>query len=114
MIRKFAERLAKTAYVRAALTEEIDLRQFRIKPTVRMITGLFLIGLSYLIGWPAVAALGLLAIYLDEPLIVFIGGPATYVLSHFIFLVGAWLAGADHARILAKYATQRLFRKIQR
>jgi hypothetical protein len=37
--------------------------------------GLFLVGLSYVIGWPAVAAFGVLAAWFREPLIIAVGGP---------------------------------------
>lgn len=79
-----------------------------------MTIGLILIGFSYIIGWPAVAALSFLAVYFQEPLIVIIGGPVTYGLSHLVFLAGAWLSGAEHARILMRHATKLLFKKILR
>lgn len=112
MIRRIASRLARTSYVRAALADEIDLRELRIRPTARLISGLCLVGLSYIVGWPAVGVLAVLAIYMGEPWIVAIGGPVTYGFSYVIFFAGAWLAGAEHARILTKYVTKRLFRKI--
>jgi hypothetical protein len=80
----------------------------------RMIVGLILIGFSYIIGWPAVAALSFLAVYFQEPLIVIIGGPVTYGLSHLVFLAGAWLSGAEHARSLMRHAKILLFKKILR
>ena len=112
MFRKIAARLAKTKYVRAALEDTADLQSLRIERSPRMITGLILIGFSYLIGWPAVGAFGVLAVYFREPLIVAIGGPLIYGISHVVFLIGAWLAGAEHARFLMKYATKVIFRKI--
>lgn len=112
MIRKIAEYLAKTAYVRAALTDEIDIRALRVKPTPRVIAGLILVGLSYILGWPAVAAFGFLAVCLQEPMIAVIGGLATYAFSYLVFFAGAWLAGADHVRILMKYGTKLLFRNL--
>ncbi|MCX5829352.1 MAG: hypothetical protein NTV58_15335 [Deltaproteobacteria bacterium] len=114
MIIKLAARLAETKLVRAVLTEEIDTGALRVKPTPRMIVGLILVGLSYALGWPAVAAFGFLAIYLREPLIAVIGGPVIYIISHLIFLTGAWLAGAEHVRILAKSGTKILFKKLLR
>jgi hypothetical protein len=112
MIRKIAERLAKTKYVREALEDTTELKDIRRERSARMIFGLVLVGFSYIIGWPAVAALGVLAVYFREPLIAIIGGPLIYGLSHVVFLVGAWLAGARHARILMRYATKVLFKKI--
>ena len=114
MFRKIAARLAKTKYVREALEDTADLKSLRIQRTPRMITGLILIGFSYIIGWPAVGAFGLLAVYFREPLIVAIGGPVIYGISHLVFLAGAWLAGAEHARFFMRYATKVIFRKILR
>jgi hypothetical protein len=114
MIRKIALRPAQTAYVRDALENPADLRQIRVRPTWRMIAGLGLVGFSYLIGWPAVAVLGILAAFFRKPLIVVVGGPVTYGLSHIVFLVGAWLAGASYVRLLTRYAAGALFKKLLR
>jgi len=109
---KLTAHLAETKFVRTALTEEIDIGAFRVKPTPRMIAGLILVGLSYVLGWPAVAASGFLAFYQGEPLIAVIGGPAIYAISHLLFFAGAWLAGAEHVRILTRYGTKLLFKKL--
>jgi hypothetical protein len=58
--------------------------------------------------------MGILAVYYREPLIIVIGGPLTYGFSHLVFLAGASLVGTQYARILMKYATKVLFRKILR
>lgn len=112
MIRKIAERLARTDYVRDTLEHPPDLRDIRRRPSPRVWVGLFLVGLSYIIGWPAVAVFGVLAAWFREPLIVAVGGPLTYGLSHLVFLTGAWLAGAQYVRLLMKHATRRAFEKI--
>ncbi|MGV8081309.1 MAG: hypothetical protein AB2L22_14795 [Syntrophales bacterium] len=112
MIHKIMERLARTGYVRDALEHPPDLREISRKPSPRVWAGLFLVGLSYIIGWPAVAAFGVLAAWFREPLIVAVGGPLTYGLSHLVFLAGAWLAGAQYVRLLMKHATRRMFEKL--
>jgi len=90
----------------------VDISGFRQHPTPRLITGLVLMAFSYVIGWPAVAALGFLAIWLKEPLIAIIGGPTIYGLSHVVFILGAWLARAPHYMgKLTKYAIQRFLNK---
>lgn len=114
MFRKIAASLAKTKYVREALEDTADLKSMRIQRSPRMIMGLILIGFSYIIGWPAVTAFGVLAVYFREPLIVVIGGPVIYGISHVVFLIGAWLAGAEHVRFLMRYTTKVIFRKILR
>jgi len=112
MIRKIAGRLARAKYIREAFENPTDLKELRRRPTNRMLAGLILVGFSYLIGWPAVAAFGILAAYLREPAIAVIGGPAIYGLSHVVFLIGAWLAGAHYVKILTSYITRILFEKI--
>ncbi len=114
MFQKIAEYLAKTEYVRKTLEEPADLKDIGNWRSTWTLMGIILIGFSYIIGWPAVAALGVLAVYFREPLIVAIGGPVIYGFSHVVFLAGVWLVGARHARLLMRYATKQLFRKILR
>jgi hypothetical protein len=115
MIRKIINGLSETKYIRGILEHPADLSEFRERPTPRLITGLILMGFSYLIGWPAVAALIFLAARLNEPLIAVIGCPATYGLSYVVFFAGAWLARAPHyMEILARYALGALLRKLFR
>jgi hypothetical protein len=114
MLKKITERLAQMKYIRNAMADQTDMKNIWKRPTPRMIIGLVLIGFSYIIGWPAIAALGVLAAYLREPMLIVLGGPVTYGFSHLVFLTGAWLAGAKYARILIKYTARALFRKIFR
>jgi hypothetical protein len=113
MIRKMVDHLTETKYVRGILEHPADLAEFRERPTPRLIAGLILMGLSYLIGWPAVAALVFLAAWMNEPLIAVIGCPATYGFSYVVFIAGAWLARAPHYMgLLTRYALGALFRKV--
>ena len=102
IIKKFAE----TRYVRSAIEEKADLSAFKKKPSVRVVLGISTIAFSYVIGWPAVAVLGALSVYLEKPLIVAIGGPLIYGLSHLVFILGMYLAGADYTRIFLRWATR--------
>ncbi len=102
IIKKFAE----TRYVRSAIEDKADLSAFKKKPSVRVVFGISIIAFSYVIGWPAVAALGALSVYLEKPLIVAIGGPLIYGLSHLVFILGMYLAGADYTRIFLRWATR--------
>ncbi len=102
IIKKFAE----TRYARSAIEDKADLSAFKKKPSARVVLGISTIAFSYIIGWPAVGALGMLSIYLEKPLIVAIGGPLTYGLSHLVFMLGMYLAGADYARIFLRWATR--------
>lgn len=113
MIRKIAALLAERKSIRNILEHPTDLSEFRERPTPRLIAGLILMGLSYIMGWPAVAVLGMFAVYLREPLVAVIGGPIAYGLSCVVFLVGAWLARAPHyLGILTRYATGKLFLRL--
>jgi hypothetical protein len=114
MIRKkIARYLAGKKYIREILANPVDLAEFKERPTPRLITGLVLMGFSYVIGWPAVVALGALAVWLNEPLIAIIGCPTTYGLSYVVFILGAWLARAPHYMgKLVRYTIQFSLRKL--
>ena len=69
-------------------------------------------GLSYVIGWPAVAAFSAMAVWFREPMIAIIGCPTTYALSYVVFIAGAWLARAPHyMALLAKYTMRSFLKK---
>jgi hypothetical protein len=115
MIRKIAGILAETESIREILEHPEDLSEFRGRPTPQLTAGLILMGFSYLIGWPAVTVLSMLAVYLHEPLIAIIGCPMTYGLSCVVFLIGAWFARAPHyMRVVTRYAIGKLFLKLLR
>jgi len=106
-IKKFIRKcFMQTEFVQSAIAEHTDLSAFRERPTGRIIFGLFLIGFSYVIGWPAVSALGALAVYAEEPMILIIGGPVTYGLSHLVFISGMYFAGAKYTKIFLKWAAR--------
>ena len=106
MFKQLVTRISKTRYVQTAIAERADLAAFKEKPTKRIIIGLILIGFSYIIGWPAVGALGILSIYMEEPLMVVVGGPVVYGLSHLVFVMGAYLAGAEYAKVFFRWAVR--------
>ena len=88
------------------MAEQADLSAFKEKPSLKIILGLLAMMVSYIIGWPAVAALGLLSIQLHEPLVVIVGGPLTYGLSHLVFLLGMYLCGAVYSLIFLRWLTR--------
>ncbi len=100
------ERLADTAYVRRAIQEEADLSAFRQRPSLRVIAGLGAIAFSYVIGWPLIAGLGAAAVYWEQPLVVAVGGPVAYGLSHGVFLLGMYLAGAKYSMVFFRWVTR--------
>jgi hypothetical protein len=111
--RKIAQYLAGKKYVKEMLDHPADLSEFKERMTPRLITGLILMALSFIIGWPAVAALSVLAVWFKEPLIAVIGCPTIYALSYVVFIIGAWLSRAPHYMgILARYTIQSFLRKL--
>jgi hypothetical protein len=100
------KRISETEYVRSAIEDKADLSAFKEKPSIRVILGVSAICLSYVIGWPAIGALGALAIYLDRPWLIAIGGPLLYGMSHLVFLLGMYLAGYNYTKIFLRWATR--------
>lgn len=79
-----------------ALEEEADLSAFDGKPSLPLVVGLILIGLSLIVGgWPTIAALGVVAAWTGEPLLFVIGGPAAYAISWGIWGVGMLISGKE-------------------
>jgi hypothetical protein len=107
-------RIAATDYVRAAIADKADLSVFKQKPSPRSVVGIAIIGLSYIICWPAIGAIAVLSAYLNRPLLLAVGGPVLYGLSHLVFMLGMVLAGADYARIFLRWATRVLMEKLMR
>ena len=93
-------------YVRTAIEDQADLSAFKQKPTPVVLAGVFAIGFSYVIGWPAIAALGILSVKLHNPWIVAVGGPITYGLSHLVFILGMYLSGAKYSLIFFRWLTR--------
>lgn len=112
LIRKGILKLGTSDYVRSAIEEQADLSDFKAKPTPIVLAGVFCIGFSYVIGWPAVAALGLLSVKLHNPWIVAIGGPLTYGLSHLVFMLGMFLSGAKYSLIFLRWLTRVTMEKL--
>jgi len=106
------KKIAGTRFVRTAMEDRADLSAFKQRPSVRTIVGISAIGVSYIIGWPAVGLLGTISIYMKEPLILIIGGPVTYGLSHLVFIFGMYLAGAAYGKIFLRWATRVAMEKL--
>jgi len=108
------KRIAETEYVRAAIADKADLSAFKQKPSFRTVLGIAIIGFSYIIGWPAIGALGAVSVYLNRPLLLAVGGPILYGLSHLVFMVGMVFAGTDYAKIFLRWATRISMEKLMR
>ena len=94
--KSFRQRLWRTRLVQAALHEPIDPLLFKRPPT-RVLAGLALMGASYVIGWPAIAALGTIAAWTRRPKLL-LGGPPLYGLSWIVFAVGMAFLGSKSLR----------------
>ncbi|MCX5849554.1 MAG: hypothetical protein NTW65_08910 [Deltaproteobacteria bacterium] len=113
MRKKITRYLAGKKFVQKIMESPADLSEFKEHPTPRLIAGLALMVLSFIMGWPAVAALSVLAVWFKEPLIAVIGCPTTYALSYVVFIIGAWMARAPHyLGTLARYTLQSFLKKI--
>ncbi len=106
MIRKRIAKIGATDYVRSAIKDHADLSAFKEKPSPTILAGVFAIALSFVMGWPAVAALGVLSVKLHNPLFFAIGGPLIYGLSHLVFLLGMYLSGAVYSLIFLRWLTR--------
>lgn len=106
IIRQSIVKVGMIDYVRAAILEQADLSAFKEKPTPVVLAGVFAIGFSFVIGWPAIAALGVLSLKLHNPWIITVGGPLTYGLSHLVFLLGMYLSGAKYSLIFFRWLTR--------
>ncbi|MEW6264800.1 MAG: polysaccharide deacetylase family protein [Thermodesulfobacteriota bacterium] len=93
-------RLAAIPFIRQAIEERADLSVFKDPPSLRLLAGVLLIGLGMLMGLPAVSGLGIMAVYLRDPLVFVFGGPASYAASWAVWGLGMWLAGPDNIMYL--------------
>ncbi len=90
--------IAHTSFGRRAVEEHVDLSLFRKPPSKKLILGVSLISLSMLMGWPAVGLFSLVALYLRDPLVFLVGGPATYAVSWGVWGIGMLIAGPDNVK----------------
>lgn len=104
--RALGQWLARRTYVAQAIRDRADLSAFSSRPSMRVILGLVIIALSYLLGWPAVGLLAAVAALLEEPLWLTLGGPAIYGFSYLVFFVGLFLAGREYATAFARWAAR--------
>jgi hypothetical protein len=90
--------VAKTQFAKNAVQQHVDLSPFKEKPSTRLLTGLVLIALSFVIAWPAISVCGIVAFWLQEPMVIVIGGPGFYALSWLVWGIGMFLAGTENVK----------------
>ena len=111
ILQKIANQLALTRFGQRALTEEPDLRIFKSRPAPRVYFGLALMVASYLFSLIGLALCGYGAHKRSEPLIMILGSIIILVLVHLVFAVGAYISGANYAKILAAWAFGKFLKK---
>ncbi len=104
---RIGQALAGRHFARRAIEDQADLSAFGQRPGPRFYLGLALTGLSMVIGWPAIALLGGLALYFRQPYILIIGGPVAFVAAHLAFAAGVYLAGGRYTMVLLRWAVRK-------
>jgi hypothetical protein len=107
-----AHAIAKTKFATKAINENNGLNPFKEKPSVRFYFGIFLMVVSYIIGWPMIGLLGGLSLYWNEPLMIIIGGPLLFGLAHLAFLAGLYLAGGKYIMSVIRWTTKVALKKL--
>ena len=112
IVKRTALYLARTKYCKTAIEDRADLTAIREKPTPSMIAGIVMIGFSYVIGLPAVIAMGVIAVWMKKPLVAVIGGPLIYAISTIIFIIGIKMVGKTYFHILSRWMVRVVLEKI--
>lgn len=112
IIKKAALYLAGKKFCRQAIEERADLIKIREKPSKSAVAGLILIAFSYVIGLPAVIFMGIMAVWMKEPLVGIVGGPLIYAISTIIFIIGIKLAGKKYFVAFLKWSVRVVLEKI--
>jgi len=100
---KLGLRLAHVGFIRSAIDARADLSAFKKKPTIRILAGVFAIGFSFVMCWPAISVLGGIALHLRMPLLLVVGGPTLYFSSHLCYMAGMALSGAEYSWIFLRW-----------
>ena len=112
LVKKTALYFARKKFCREAIADRADLKSIREKPTVPMMIGLGLIAFSYVIGLPAVIALGVIAVWMQEPKVGIIGGALIYAISTIVFIIGIKMAGMKFFRAFSRWVVRVVLEKI--
>ena len=112
VIKKLANRIAKTKFASRAINDGADLSAFKEKLTAKNFLGIFLMCCSYIIGLPAVGLIGAISISRHEPLLIIIGGPLLLIIAHLVFLAGMYLAGGKYVMVFFRWATRATLEKL--
>jgi hypothetical protein len=111
-MQKLVAKLAAMPFISKALAENADLSAFKGKPSAKVVLGVSAILISYVICWPVITLLSAAAVSYERPAIVLVGGPLAYGLSHLVFLLGMYLAGARYSCIFLRWLTRMTMLKL--
>ena len=109
MLKRLAHHVGRTKIAQEAIAAGADLSAFQERPKTRLLVGLVLLALSFVLGWPLVAAFGVAAIWAGNPYLAIIGGPAAYLFSWALWGVAMWLTANesyDYGRLFMRWATR--------
>ena len=112
IIKRTALYFAGKKFCREAIYERADLTELAEKPSKSVLVGILMIGFSYIIGLPAVVAFGVIAVWMNKPMIGIVGGPVIYAISTVIFLIGIKMAGKKYFMVCLKWLTRITLEKI--
>jgi len=111
IINKIARRIAETKFARNAIADAADLSVFKEKPSAKTFFGIFLMGISYVMGLPAVGLLGVYSVYYNDVFLILLGGPFLLIVSHLVFLAGMYLAGGRYLMVIIRWAARTVLEK---
>lgn len=111
LMKSFAQWLGQTKFGQKSLAKPDELVIFKKNPGLKFYTGLVLIALSFLISLPTLALLSYLAMELNKPLIIAIGGPGVFIFVHIIFALGVYLSGKNYALEILQWVIKRFLQK---
>jgi hypothetical protein len=112
ILKKKALYFARKEYCRSAILERADLSAIKGKPPSKIFIGLGLIAFSYVIGLPAVVAMGVVAVWVRKPLVAIVGGPVIYAISTLVFIIGIRMAGEKYFQVFSRGLTRVILEKI--
>ena len=111
-MKEWLKKISGKPFIQRIMLEELDLSCIMRRPTRREQFGILLVLFSYVIGWPAVAFFGFLSVYIKQPLVLVIGGPLIYGISHLVFIAGAYFAGKTYTKTFIKWSLKKACEKI--
>jgi hypothetical protein len=112
IVKKIALYIARKEFCRKAIAEHANLSVFKKKPSFRIIIGLVLIAVSYVIGLPTAIVLGIIVASQGNAVLAAVAAPLLYGISWLFFLVAMYLTGPEYGRALSRWAARVILEKI--